>query len=511
MQEEKCLKTSVYINDTVCREATEQAIDVDFTLPDYCPDISKIFKCQAVPRISSKGINGKTVTIDGTVMLTVLYGDKDGNLCSYEYQYPFSKNIELASEQTGVNLFCKTRIEYINCRAVTGRKIDIHGAVGIFLKVFKRKCTDIISDIDDTSTEIHRGIAPATVPMGYAEKYLLVEDELQIGQGQPAVNNIIRSEAKSCIRETKIINDKAVVKGEMTVCVLYCPNNCPTPQCVKTVIPFSQIVDIEGITDSCKCETNSEIAFFEAKPRVSPSGEIKTFAITAKILLTCSAWCSNEIAVVLDAFSRKHDADIVRNKVNFEKIISNISETYHCKKSVELEMPVDSVLDLWCNVQTNSVKFEDNNMIIGGIIIASMIVSGDKNNTYYVEKNIDFEYKYPVLCEKGVPYCEPEIEILSCGYTLTSTENMEIRVDLSVNASVYEKREISLISDFSIDESKPVCRNCNGAMIIYFPSENDSVWDIARKYNASVEEIMRINELESDNIPNGKTILVPML
>ena len=48
-------------------------------------------------------------------------------------------------------------------------------------------------------------------------------------------------------------------------------------------------------------------------------------------------------------------------------------------------------------------------------------------------------------------------------------------------------------------------------MIIYFPSENDSVWDIAKKYNASVEEIMRINELENDTIPNGKTILVPMV
>ena len=124
---------------------------------------------------------------------------------------------------------------------------------------------------------------------------------------------------------------------------------------------------------------------------------------------------------------------------------------------------------------------------------------------------MDFEYKYPVLCEKATPYAEPEIEILSSGYTLTSTDNMEIRVDLSINASVYETREISLISDYSIDENKPLKRNTKGAMIIYFPDEEDSVWDIARKYNASVEEIMRINELENDNIPNGKTILVPMI
>ena len=484
---------------------------MDFTLPDYCPDISKIFKCQAVPRVSSKGVNGKNITVDGTVMLTVLYCDKEGNLCSYEYQYPFSKSIELTNEMGSVNLYCKTRIEYINCRAVTGRKIDIHGAVGIYLKAFKRKATDIISDIDDANTEINRGIAPATVPMGYAEKYLMVEDELHIGQGQPAVRNILRSEAKSCVRETKVINDKAVVKGEMTVCILYCPEGGGAPQNVKTVIPFSQIVDVEGINDSCNCETKSEIAFFEVKPRISQSGETKTFALTAKILLTCEAWCGNDIAVILDAFSRKHEVDVVRNKVCFEKITTNISETYHCKKSIDLETPVDGVLDLWCNVQSGAVKFEDSYMIICGVIIASMIVNGEKNNTYYCEKSIDFEYKYPVLCEIGMPHCEPEIEILSCGYTLTSQENMELRVDLAVNASVYERSEMSLISDFNIDESKPAKRITNGALIIYFPNENENVWDIARNYNASVEEIMRINDLESNSIPSGKTILVPMI
>ncbi|MBQ8532059.1 MAG: DUF3794 domain-containing protein [Clostridia bacterium] len=509
--EEKCLKTSVFVNDTVYSESTEQAVDIDFTLPDYCPDISKIFKCQSVPRVSSKGINGKTVTVDGTVLLTLLYTDNQGNLCSYEYQYPFSKNIEMPNEHSGVNLFCKTRTEYINCRAVTGRKVDIHGAVGIFIKAFKRRSTEIISDIDDGNIELHRGIAPATVPMGYSEKYLMVEDELHIGQGQPSVRNILRCEAKSCVRETKVINDKAVVKGEMTVCVLYCPEGGGNPQNVKTVIPFSQIVDVDGITESCNCDTTSEIAFFEVKPRVSSTGETKMFSVTAKILLTCSATCGNEIAVVLDAFSRKFQAEATRNKVCFEKITTNISETYHCKKSVELEMPVESVLDLWCNVGPTSVKFEDGNMIICGTVTASMIVCGEKNNTFYCEKSVDFEYKYPVNNSTGTLHAEPEIEILSCGYTLTSPENMEVRIDLTVNAAVYERSEMSLISDFRIDESRPAVRKGRGAMVIYFPSEGECVWDIARNYNASVEEIMRINELETESVPQGKMILVPMI
>ena len=509
--EQKCLKTSVYVNDIIFSDSTEQAIDVDFTLPDYCPDISKIFKCQAVPRISSKGINGKTITIDGSVCITLLYADRDGNLCSYEYQYPFSKNLEMNKECAAANLCCKIRNEYINCRAVTGRKVDIHGAAGIYVKVFKRKATDIISDYDDCNIELRRGTALATVPMGYAEKYIMIEEEIRIGDSQPAIRNIIRSEGNSCVRETKIINDKAVIKGEMSLCIIYCPEAEGSPQSVKTVVPFSQIIDIEGITELCECETKSQIAFLEVKPRMSSGGENKSFLLTAKILLTTEAYCSNDIAVVLDAFSRKFKADIKRDNICFDKITHNISETYHCKKTVQLEENISSVIDLWCNVQNVTTKFEECNIIICGTVIAGMIICNENGNAIYCEKPVDFEYKYPLDCKLGAPHSEPQIEILSCGYTITSADCIELRIDISINASVYEKCDMSLISDMTVDENETVARKTKGAMTIYFPSNNECVWDIARIYNASVEEIMRINELESENLDGGKMILVPVM
>lgn len=509
--EEKVLKTSVFVNDTLYSDSAEIAIDVDFTLPDYCPDISKIFKCMAVPRISSKGINGNNITIDGAVCITLLYADRDGNLASYEYQYPFSKNHEMPQENSGANLSCNIRTEYINCRAVTGRKVDIHGAAGINFKVFKRKCTDIISDFNDDNIELRRGTAPATVPMGFSEKYLMVEDEIRIGQGQPAIRSILRCNANACVKETKAISDKAVVKGEMTVNILYCPEGNGNPQCVKAVIPFSQIVDVTGITEECMCDTKAEIAFMEVKPRMSVSGENKCFSLTAKILLTCEAYCGNDIAVVLDAFSRKYQADITRNKICFEKITSNVSEVYHCKKNVELEENITSVIDLWCNIQSAATKFENCNMIISGTLIAGMIVCNENGASVYCEKPIDFEYKYPVNCELGIPHSEPQLEILSCGYTITSSNNVELRIELGINAAIYEKRDMSLICDINLDESLPVERKSKAALTVYFPTENECVWDIARNYNASIDEIMRINQLEDDKLMEGKMILIPMM
>ena len=152
--EHKNLKTSIYSLDKVFNDCAEQPIDIDFTLPDYCPDISKILKCKAVPRISSKSVSGNCVSVEGCATVTVIYCGDDNNISSYEYLYPFSKKFDVDGDTVGTIIDAKTKCEYINCRAVSGRKIDIHGAVSVNISVFKRNFSEVISDYDDCNIEL---------------------------------------------------------------------------------------------------------------------------------------------------------------------------------------------------------------------------------------------------------------------------------------------------------------------------------------------------------------------
>ena len=87
---------------------------------------------------------------------------------------------------------------------------------------------------------------------------------------------------------------------------------------------------------------------------------------------------------------------------------------------------------------------------------------------------------------------------------------MEIRVELSVNAAVYRCSNVSLITDVTIDENSPVTKSDRGAMTIYFASDGENVWDIARHYLASVADIKQINDIEENILESGKMVLIPM-
>lgn len=508
--ESKKIKTQVFTNEVLFQESAEQPVDTGFTLPDYCPEISKILKCRAVSRISSKSVNGRNIALEGTVTVTLLYADAEHKLCSFEHPFTFNKNFEMGVDGSRGLLCCKTRCEYLNCRAVTGRKIDLHGAVGITVTLKRRRGCEILSDYDDEGVELLRGAAPATTPMGCGEKYLMIEEEIELGQGQPSVRSLLRYDGAVTVRESKLLNGKAVVKGELFLTALYCPEE-GSAQSVKTAIPFSQILEIEGVDEHCSCDTKAEIVCLELRPRQSVSGEVRSLSLSAKLLVVSEAYCDNDVAVVLDAFSRRCETEIATKQVCLEKLCYNLSERFYCKKNFEFEKgALGGVLDLWCEPQVTFVGMDGNEFVVRGVAQVGLLVGDAEGVPSYYEKSLEYEYR--CVLDRAVEgmSCEPDVQVWSVNYTLTGENCMEIRVELGVTAGVYECKEQTLIADLSVDETRPLRRQDQGAMTVYFASAGETLWEIARQYSAGVEEMMQLNRCTEEALTEDRMILIPI-
>ena len=72
-------KEILAVNNLVFDGCQELPIDIDFSLPDYCPDMQRILKCVVKPDISSRSISGDRLTIDGNASIHIIYIDADKN------------------------------------------------------------------------------------------------------------------------------------------------------------------------------------------------------------------------------------------------------------------------------------------------------------------------------------------------------------------------------------------------------------------------------------------------
>ncbi len=508
--EQKNLKTQVFIKEKIFNESAELPIDVDFTLPDYYPDITKILKCRAVPRISAKGVNGRNITIDGIVTVTVLYCNEKGKICSYEYQYPFQKIFECDFDTETVELVSKIRCEYINCRAVTSRKIDIHGACGVKVCLLKRRGTEIVSDIDDDSLELLRGIAPATSPVGYAEKYLLIDEEIELSSNQEKISSVVRYDALAFVKECKVLSSKAMVKGEVLLSAL-CSTDEGSLSTIRSNIPFSQILEIEGLNENCLIDSDAQVAFLEVALKTRDTGEAACLRVDAKLLVSCESSCDNDVAIVLDAYSRKYETSVSKQEVCFDKIFKNINESFTCKKNLEFQgTDISSIADMWCEVKVLNTKFKENCITVCGDAIVTLIARDSDMMPFMCEKNFDFEYTVNIdfPCE-NIKFT-PTITVNSSSYTLTGHDSTEIRIELCVTGAVYCLNRLSVVTDITTDSTKPLEKRNRSAMTIYFASSGEKIWDIAYRYGASIGEIKQINDISADSIENDRMLLVPI-
>ncbi len=501
-------KHTLNANELAFSQNVEQGVDFEVNMPDYCRGIQRILRSCVSPRISSKTISGQSLIVEGTVCFSVIYLDEDNNISSYEHSVPFSKTVDHGSNLDNGTLSVRAKCSYMNTKAVTLRKLQVHSIVELQIKILCRRMTDIISDIDCPEIFVNRGEAPATTPISSAEKNIIIEEELEIGSTQPHIGSIIRYDVFPSVTNHKIINDKVIVKGELYVDVMYCSDDHSSTEKFGATVPFSQIVDIDGITEECECDINLDVAFLELKPRSTYDGENRSFMLNAKVCIGVRAVCNNDVAVIYDAYSPKYNLSVQNTDVAFEKIIDSVSENYICKKKIEFsDGDIANIIDLWCSCVLQGYRIDDNCLIINGTVNVSMLSENEDKITNYFERPIDFEYRYSAQNLPEEVRCEPSVSVVGLSYTITGDNTVEVRVELSINASVCEIKRINIITSveaLSDQQQKPI-GDCS--MMIYYAEKGERIWDIAKRFNASPDEIMEINSV-GETLDENKTILI---
>ena len=472
-------------------------------------DMKRLIKSCFHAAITSKSINERSVTIEGMVTVGLIYIDEDNCLCNHEHTIPFSKTVETEYELGGAVVVAEITDRRLSAHCTSENKVAVSGAISISLKVTKDTEQEIICDIDNRDIEQLCEKTGLTMPMGYGEKNLICEEEISVGNGQPSVKCLIRHNATASVEETKIINNKVMVKGTVKVYVLYMSDEGTRPQSFEESFPFSQLVEVNGINEDCKCFSTAEIIFCELKPH-SAEEEIRSFNVSLKLCVRVKGYCDDEIPVLLDAYSTKQACSAVHNNFTFKKITENVNDRFVAKKTLEFtDGAIGSIIDVWCESKTNSSRFENGKLIISGVMQVNILAYDCDGVPSCYERPIEFEYAYRPEGELKNPQAEYCINVIHCSYTILGANTMSVALEILVCATVYDNIKHRLLTDICEAEDGGAESDRSSSIVLYFADEGERVWDIARRYNSSVKEIKQLNGIENDIIRMPSKVVIP--
>lgn len=501
-------KENLSINEQCFSQNIEHGVNFDVSMPDYCAAVQRILKSSVVPKIVSKNCSSQTLSLDGDLCFSLLYLDEEGCLHNFEHHEAFNKSVEVGENAENCTFTVACKCGYFNTKAVSLRRLSVNSVVQLNIKGNCKKTTEIVADIDCADVYQNRGTAAATLPISTAEKNIIIEEELEIGHTQPAVNRILRYSAEATVSGHKIINDKVIVKGELHIDVLYCAEGKNRTEKYNASLPFSQIMDLDGVSEECTCNVCLEVASVDIKPRNGYDGDAKSFLLNARVCISVEAVCNNDIPVIFDAYSPKYNLDLCCEKAKVSKMIEDISESYICKKKLDFsDGDIANIIDLWCDGMLTSSHTDGLSIVANGTVIVYMLCESTDGNINYFERPIDFEYRYDAGSLPENSYCNSSICVLNSGYAITGDNSLDVRIELQINTSVFENNTLNIVTDVKLCDICNVCGN-EYSMMIYYASCGEKVWDIAKRFNTSPDEIIKINEIE-EVLNCDKTLLIP--
>lgn len=491
----------------------EQPVDLDVSLPDYCPDIQRILKCQVYPRITGRNVMGDRVELEGTYNVKVFYLDAGGTvLRCCENSSSFFAAIPLKQAADGAHVTACTRVEYINCRATSPRRLDIHGAFSVCAKVVARTENEVVCGVEGEGIEQRTRSMPYSRLAGFCGQQFPLEEVLELPASKPGADNILRATAYAVLQDSKAVAGKLMVKGEMTLKLLYTSAlDESTLETMEYAVPFSQMLDGSDFTDDCLCEVKLSVAGLTVQVKNDYSGDKTFFDVQAGLFAEAVAYQPAEVTVVTDAYSKDYELEIGYQQKTLEQVVELLSDSTVQKSSVALEgTGITKVFDLWNELSAVTAAEQDGQIVYKGKFNVCILAANQENHPFYAERMIDFTYNHPWGAEKpkGVK-CTAWLNVEGISYRITG-DGVEIKAELHLGAEVATQSSLKIISEVHADEERPRARDTSASLSIYYADPGESLWNIARAYCTSVDAIRQENDLSGDFVESRGMLLIPM-
>ena len=504
----KLSRQPLFINEILLDTEVEQPIECDALLPDYCPDIVRILRCTVHPAVASRRISGLRLELEGTAAITVYYVSGGEGIAKGEYKVPFSRSIELKSEPASPVVGISCRVSYINCRAVNQRRLDIRGAVSLTVQVMSCREEQVIVGAEGMGIQLKKDSWNATRILGQGSREATLEETLELAYGKAPIQTLVRSKGEITLLECRPSGGKAVVKSELKLHLLYYSVSGTWEQ-MEYTLPINSIVEIDGAEENCRCDVTQEVLSLTVEPTQDGDGEYRCIRCEATALVIVRAHADYEAVTCSDCYSTSCQCGF-RSKNALLQILSDvIRDPFSYKENMPLPENVENIIDLWCEPAGCEIRRETDGMVAVGRLMICMFARMSDGEIYYFDKPLDVERQIAGGFSGEMTFL-PRLVCSECGYTFTAKDAIEVRCDLQLEGAAYVPRKITMVDDIALDEKKAKEDVVAPGLYIYVADEGETLWEIAKRYNTSVERIMEENDdQQADNGSNA--LLIPVL
>lgn len=509
-------RESIFVPTQLLNTVQEQSVELDYVLPDYYPDFFRLLHCTAEPTVLQWECKEGMLHYVCAVCIRIWYcAEHTETVQTVTQRLEYTKQIPLPPDQDPAALRIRLQPEpsYLNCRAINSRRIDVRGAVRIHAQISGELKQQVLCDVSGLHTQCRKEPVTYLSKIVRAAKRFSLAEEISIAETQPPVLSVLRDTAQLSIHETRCVAGKLVIKGEAAVSLLYAAQG--GMETLHFTIPFSQIAEPEGLEEGMTCIAEAELIDHTITAESDSNGDIRLLRCELQIRLLCEAMRASLTELVTDLYSTVHPCHVETDEIALLSLPVPVQETLSCK--AQLRRPdsvIAKVYAAWAEPGCLSFIADDEHQ--------QMLLCGDLR--YYVMAS-DAEGKPMLLTETesvhqplSMAYqCgqtamgTPEIRVRHCNYTLPSSDTVSLQTELCLSGQCMRQTIYAFVTDAQVHGEERLPQNDRYALRLYFGQEQESLWEIAKRFHTAVSAIMEENDCEGSELTQPQMLLIPIV
>lgn len=475
----------------------------DFILPDYQPEIKRLLRVGAVVLPPSKYISDREAELAGNVDYYVFYtGSDNAPYCApLTAEYKITMPLDYDPEGDGFlnSPGCGAVIlpDMISGRVTAPRKINIKCRLKSRVQVFGDIPVEDGYSHGEDGLQVLRGEVLASEYLRGVGDVWKVSDEM-ICDSRDGDIRVVSAEGRTLLSEVTATENGVVCRGDLYLKLLLCREDEGVPYAVMRKIPLSGNVGVEGarVGDSagakaCVCELNVTV-------------EEGRIGIDAGVMTEAQVAHSESVRYVKDVYSASRNSENEYKTVGIPTNAVCFGGNFTLSDSLSLDesgiAPGARIIDASGIASVEEYSFEGGKCNMIGKAKFSMMT--EKDGEFGIsEIELPFSYKAALGGELSRAMCECEVISVRAR---ADGERVGVDAEIGVNGAAYAIKNERMLANAAFGDG---IESARGEIVVCYPANEDTLWSVAKRYGAVLDDLRAANKLSSDISPDSEDSL----
>ena len=492
------------LNKHICTQLVERekefvqiTLDDDFIVRDNKPDVLRIIYAKGSTVLEDTKIGNQVMWLTGKLFFTALYQSDDENhrLESVSGEIPFQEKVIMDMREECEEVAVDIQIEDLSIGIINSRKLSIRALLNVEARCLEEEtetfsCRIAADGYEQKTEELHM-----LCLVENKKEVLPLQKEILLPNSRTNIGEIIFYQVDFLNEDIELVEHRMSIQTNAKVWVLYRSETTGEYECFETTVPLAGEIEVYGVNGDEIFWAKISPSEVLLEPRSDYDGENRMFGLELNLGVEFQIYKEESCEILKDAYCLDKELKLEKEDADFYQLLVKNLSSIRLMEQEQIGAKQERILQICGSsgkITIDSVEKREDGIQVKGILTVHVLYTTTDDNLPFAhsEGQIPFEQFIEIsgLSKDTNLWMKDTLAQLQVNL-LDSTE-YEIKAVIEIGVMALEEKEILNIVEI---EEEPLDMNLvqkQPGMIGYVRKEGEDIWDVAKKYHATAENIL---------------------